>query len=252
MVTATKLIGNSNIRMVQTHQANIKRTLPLMMRAAGRLIAVSLATSTAPYGTSTAALKGGENAVERDIRRVYATPARVYRSFPDKRKGGVFLGAMARRGYSRAQVMVDSFASSYRGVPIRPFDGGAAHQAARKRGRVPANQRPLMIVQTTRNLDTYIRAEKEHVGKAKGGWAGGASALGGSRGLPQWVTRHASGGAYENYTGDIFRVRIENNVPYAQDALDRSDKETAIDIGIQRYLKGGGVLRAAHGQAPTI
>lgn len=237
--------------MIETHQANIKRTLPQMMRAAGRLIAVSLATSTAPYGLGTDARKRGEAATERDILRVYATPGRVYKSFGDKRKGDAFIAALQRRNYNQAQALVNAYSSSYRGVPIMPFDGGKAHRAARKRGRVPANQRPLMIVQTTRSLIAYGQTEISHVGQAKGGWAGGATALGGARGLPQWVTRHASGGAYENYTAGNYRVRIENNVEYAQDVLSPSAKQLAIDIGIQRYLKGGGILRAAHGQSPV-
>jgi hypothetical protein len=248
----SRLVGNSNLKMVQTHQANIKRTLPLMMRAAGRLICVSLATSTAPYGTSANARRMGENALLRDILRVYGTPARVAKTFPNKGTAEVFLFHMANRRFAQAQGIVDKFSRSFRGVPILPFDGGKAHQAARKRGRILAGQRPAMIVQTTRNLNAYGRAELQHVGKAKGGWVGGATALGGSRGLPAWITRHSSGGAYENYTGNTFRIHIENNVPYITDALDRGDKETAIDIGINRYLKGGGVLRrAAHGEPPV-
>lgn len=231
--------------MLETHRRRLVQTIPQALDAAGRLIAVSLATSTAPYGLGKNAQGSGEAATARDIFRVYATPARVAKSFSaagQDAKGKLFLIALARRRIAEAQKLVDNYCPPFRGVPIRAFDNGTAHAGARRKGRVPAKQRPAMIVQTGRDILAYVKREVGHVGEAKGGWAACAKILGGTRGLPQWVTRHAGGlsggNVAKNYAGDMKTVRMTNLVRYASDALSGAAKAEAIQMGINRFVRG--------------
>jgi len=259
MPFTARINGRSNIEMLERYQRGLRETLPLAIQAAARLIAVSLATSTTPYGVSQASRKTGENAVVGDINRVYATPARVAKSFAaagQDSRGKAFLFALQNRRIAQAQKLVDAYCPPFRGVPIRAFDGGAAHKAARKyHGRVAANQKPIMIVQTPRLLQTYIRLEVSHVGEAKAGWAACALALGGYRGLPQWVTRHvgslSSGSVSGNLNGPSYILRMINNVRYASDTLSSSKKAEAVQFGLNRFLRGKLKTILATGRVPT-
>lgn len=218
-----------------------RQSLPEVMRNIGRNVAVSLATSTQPYGVGDGARRAGELATSRDIQRVYATPEKVFAAFPDRRKAQTWWQLMQQRQYARAQNVQDAHCPEYRLVKIAPFDGGTAHLAARKKGRVSARQRPVLVVQTTRNLAAYIKQETDRVGEGKAGWAACAKVLGSTRGLPQWVTRHVgkrSGGAvHENYSGAVFKVTLENQVTYAQDILSPGEKQVAVRIGLDRLLQ---------------
>jgi hypothetical protein len=239
---ATRISGDRIEDTLAEHKRRIVQTVPELMKAVGRLAAVSCATATVPFGLDDGARRKDEAAIMRDIHRVYATPDRVAKSFPDPSKGNLFLSAIANRQYGKAQAVVDSFSSAFRNVPIQPFDGGNAHEAARRKGIIPANQRPAMIVQTSRNLNAYIDKKIGHAGEAKGGWATCALILGGMRGIPQWITRHAGGlspgNVIESYTNGIARVQMTNLVRYASDTISETDKIAAIRIGFERFIKG--------------
>jgi hypothetical protein len=99
----------------------------------------------------------------------------------------------------------------------------------------------MFIVQTTRDLTAYVKTETDRVGEGKGGWAACAKIMGGTRGLPQWITRHAgklsSGFVGKDYRANVKIVRLENRVDYAQNLLDPGDKADAVAIGIDRMTK---------------
>jgi hypothetical protein len=232
---------------IAKYKSNFIAAGPKVLRPIARLVAVECARASAPYGDSEGSRKAGEHATAIDILRVYLTPSRVYNSFPNKKHANAFSQAIGKRNYAAAQNIVNQFHPLYRGVRIQAFDGGAAHRAARNSyGRVPANKKPAMIVQTPRTLFTYLDLEVSHVGEGKAGWAACARALGSTRGIPQWVTRHAGrgpssgSGATENYTGATWHVRLINNVPYSQKILQSGAKEKAIQDGISRFVKGQG------------
>jgi hypothetical protein len=237
-----KFSTRKNSEELQAKRQRLVTTMPDLMRACGHQIAISLAVATTPYGTSNGARQLGEKAVTGDINRVYVSPSKVFKSFPNTRQGDAFWAAMQKRGYVKAQQIVNAYHPIYRGIPIRPFDGGAAHKAARVNGKIRKNQKPVMILQTERNLAAYLKQEIYHVGEAKAGWAACAKLLGTMRGLPQWVTRHAgnlSGGTkIESFNGPRLTLTLRNEVPYAAAALSPGEKQVAINIGLQRFLKG--------------
>jgi hypothetical protein len=91
------------------------------------------------------------------------------------------------------------------------------------------------VVQTTRDLNKYIKDEMKLVGFGKDGWGSCAKILGGTRGLPQWVTRQkAPATVIEDHNSENPTVTMVNEVNYAQDILDPSEKREAVDIGLSR------------------
>jgi hypothetical protein len=212
------------------------------LERAGRLISVSLATSAQPRGLDGARVKG-EGATAGDIRRCYATPSNVYEAFSDDRHAARFWRAIKAGNFGVAQRIMQMQCPRFANKEIKPFDGGAGHRNVRNnRGRVSKRQEPLFVVQTARNLSAYIKAQVFRVGEGKAGWAACAKILGGTRGLPQWVTRHAGtiapGFVGKNYSGNVKIVRLENQVRYAQNLLTPGDKAQAVKIGIDRMTRG--------------
>jgi hypothetical protein len=218
------------------------RSIEQELDRAGRLISVSLATSAQPFGLDGARARG-QGATAGDIRRCYATPSNVFEAFADDRQAARFWRALKAGNFARAQGIMQRNCPKFANKEIKPFDGGAAHRAVRNnRGRVSPKQEPIFVVQTSRNLTAYIKTEVAHVGEGKAGWAACAKILGGTRGLPQWITRLAGklspGFVGKNYSGQVKTVRLENQVRYAQNLLSAGDKAQAVKIGIDRMTKG--------------
>jgi hypothetical protein len=226
-------------RRLQNRSRGFSAALPEVLRRAGRLVSVSLATSTQPYGIDEGARQMGEAATAGDIRRCYATPGNVFAAFDSKNQAKAFWVEIAKGNFSKAQVIMQSYCRAFSAKEIRPFDGGTAHRANRNaRGRVSKRQDPVFVVQTTRNLTAYVKTHVDHVGEGKAGWAACAKILGGTRGLPQWVTRHAgklsSGTVIEDHNPQRPTITLRNEVAYAQNILNPGDKATAVAIALDR------------------
>ena|SRR5581483_2852920 len=225
-------------RKLQNRAQGFSRDLGEELRRVGRVVAVSLATSAQPYGIGEYSRRSGEIATARDIRRCYATPGQVYKAFDDKFKAGSFWKAIKAADYSRAQQIMRKYCPRFATKELKPFDGGAAHKAARNaRGRVSSSQEPAFVVQTTRDLEAYIKSEVYRVGEGKAGWASCAKILGGTRGLPQWVTRHAGKIAPGSVVQSKSSIVLRNEVPYAENILQPAAKAEAVRIGIDRLTK---------------
>jgi hypothetical protein len=225
---------------LQNRVRGLKATLPEQLHRAGRIVAVSLATSSVPYGLGEDARKLGEAATASQIRRCYATPGQVFEAFPNKGSAQVFWFHLKAGRYSQAQSVMQKLCPKFASKEIKPFDGGEAHRNARNaRGRVSKKQEPVFVVQTTRDLTAYVNKEVDRVGEGKAGWGACAKALGGTAGLPQWVTRHAgklSLGLVEENQSNPQRpfIRMTNQVPYAKNILSETDKQVALRIGLDR------------------
>jgi hypothetical protein len=229
-------------RKLQNRSRGMSNSIEEELERAGRLISVSLATSAQPYGIDDGARQSGEAATASDIRRCYATPGNVFEAFPDDHKAAAFWRAIKAGNFGTGKKIMAANCPRFATKDIKPFDGGAAHLANRNnRGRVNKRQEPVFVVQTTRDLSAYVQNEVDRVGEGKGGWAACAKILGGTRGLPQWVTRHAgklsSGFVGKDYRQNIKIVRLENRVAYAQNLLSAGDKADAVAIGIDRMTR---------------
>ncbi len=220
------------------------------MRQAGRLAAVSLAFQTQPFGDSQQSEAIGKVAVTRDIYKVYTTPGKAYEDIDAKAQPGFWKAVVARQ-WDRAQKILLRAGRTLKSTPIQPFDAGKQHRQLRNnRGRITGAQKPVMIVQDTQALKTYVAVEMAKVGYGKGGWATCARALGGIRGIPGWVHKHASpGSVIENYGTARTSITLINQVPYASAILSPSQKSQAVSIAAERLFRS---LRiAARGRKVT-
>src|ERR1043166_3883193 len=78
MTPKMKFDLSGHVSRVRRRQRGFAHNVDEEVDRAGRLISVSLATSAQPFGVEDAALQAGAKAVQRDIKRIYATPSQVY------------------------------------------------------------------------------------------------------------------------------------------------------------------------------
>lgn len=229
----------------------MKNSLPGLMRQAGRLCAVSLAFQTQPFGDDEKSEALGKVATTRDIYRVYATPGKAYDDIQDKGAAAGFWKAVKTSAWDRAAKIINREGSRLRGTLIDNFDGGVQHRQLRNnQGRIPASQKPVMIVKNPQSLKSYVATEMGKVGQGKGGWATCARILGGIRGVPRWIAKHNSpGNVIENYGSERTSITLINQVPYASEILSPSGKAEAVSIAGQRLLKSIQIAQQNRGKA---
>ena len=146
---------------------NIRRTLPEVLESEGRIVAISLAKSTQPFGTGAEAQNMGERAVSRDIKKVYVTVGDVFGSLPDSGEGDAkqFWKLIQAGKYDAAQGILSRSGSRYGKIPIGRFDGGALHIQARnaRTGRV-SQKDPSLVVTDSPALVAYEKIKVNLVG----------------------------------------------------------------------------------------
>lgn len=217
----------------------LKNSLPGYLRQEARLVAVSLAIQTQPFGSSATSQAVGQVATSRDIYRVYTTPGKAFSDVQNARAQAGFWKAVKSSAWDRAEKILRRSGNALKFTTIDNFDGGARHRQLRNnQGRIPPSQKPVMIVRNPSALKTYIKAEMKKVGFGKGGWSACARALGGTRGIPGWVSRQDSPGTVvESYKEERSWIRLTNDVPYADKILSLAQKEEAIAIAMDRLRK---------------
>jgi hypothetical protein len=180
--------------------------------------------------------KLGEGAVRRDIGRCYAMPSQFY-PIVRAAAGGEEGKHLADKFYALCQAgNIGGAEKLLRALHIHAevirFDDGARHQQARNgRGRVGRGASRAIVINPKAMLKYRAKIERR-VGMAKGGFAGAADALGGMRGLPQWVTRHKGGGRADDFTGraDDPHAVLHNDVPWIDQVLNQSGAQLAVNI----------------------
>lgn len=214
----------------------------------GRATATEMARLAVPYGTGQSSKELGENAVRRDIGRVYATPRRAWEDISGKRERGAFWYRLKQGDTAAAEDILNASGNELRGARLEKFDGGAEHRTLRNsRGRVPS-RRPRIVVTDSKKLEAYVKTEVAKVGTAKGGFADIVRAIGGRiRGLKQrddigagWITRHARGHgkAFHGGSKEHLTLTIRNTVPYSKDTLEGENLAIAQRVGRGRAIAG--------------
>jgi len=207
-----------------------------------RLIAVNLAYQTQPFG-ETSGRQQGENKVKGDVLKVYNSASQVYAEIQKQSdiEAKKFWWLINNKKFSAAQNMLSKLGiTKFSNVNVGPMDAGASHSSAKRpipaRPRISKDQIPLMIVNNPKKINDYIKKVSARVGIAKAGWAHCAKQLGGSRGIPQWVTRHAGKKSIglvtdnTNAKGDEQYVLMENTVPWIDKCLNGGQLQRALDI----------------------
>lgn len=218
-----------------------------------RLVAVNLAHQTQPFGLSLSAKQKAEKTIGVEIGRVYKDVGTVASDVgsssgisPDisrvKSPGqaeAAFVRLVRTGQMAKAQKLLNDLqVHPFFSTEVNRFDRGAKHQAERfgSRKKVPKNTFPKLAVTNFNLIRSYINKIKQRVGMAKAGWASCAQQLGGTRGLPAWVTRHAGqfqlGDVYDATGGDGRQqyVRMNNRVPWIDKCLNTGQIQRALDI----------------------
>ena len=180
------------------------------LRRAGKLLASDIINITPPTaqaggGTQAQTRKIGENAVERDIRKIFLERQSVAFAGQgkDKRQGRNIkrLQELWRRGeYELLKAILPKTHWIHK---LEFIDAPRAELHAKfrdRRGRVSAgfitnsHSRTRYVVTDKGALKAYIKKKQAMVGFMRGGWARSLSEFGGSPNA--WVARHAHAGSF--------------------------------------------------------
>lgn len=198
----------------------------------GRLLCVELAKATQPFGFDDKAKASGQDTIARDIAKVYAAPAEVFKAIElqnGKEMADGFWKAFQARSYAKATRILQDSHTSFRGCPILPFDGGTAHKKRWSRGQVKGGFVASMVLQTQTGMKPYIKQEQAKVGFAKGGWSNAAKLLGGTRGIPAWVANHNTPASIVDNTSEPNpSLIIRNEVNYTSQVLSATGASDAL------------------------
>ena len=184
----------------------------------------------------------GEWLVKGDIRRIYADPGRAYNliraacgrpaadAFWLAINGHTWLGkgGKIRKGkpaLDEARRLVRSL-PGMAGMEVAPFDGGRAHEVARRKGRVGINRGVALIVTNWSAVKQYIKVKQKNVGIYAASLGGIASTLGVASRLPGYIRRHGTrfGGGVARDETSGYIVILTMRVPFAEkDFIRRSD-----------------------------
>ena len=245
---------------------NTKAEASKEMRIQARMLCVSLANSTQPFGKDANAKATGEKAVTRDIDRVYKsgpTAVKDIASLPlprgktatqnAKQAAAALAGLLqgrttGKRGakiVSAAQDLLDRINyKPYVNTKIGVFDQGQAHNKARfgRRKSVPKNQFVSQVVTKDSQLTKYFKEKRGNVGIAKSGWAVCAGLLGGFKGIPKWVYRHTGGGRVNDQSGKGLGIvskpfiQMTNTIPWINAVISTATIQKSIDIQITKMI----------------
>jgi hypothetical protein len=243
MITANEVEGTDAVLASIRRFADITgASLSEEIIRTARLVAVSVAHSTQPYGKDAATKETGERRVKNDIARVFTTPSAVFGVIEKKSGEGAAKRFWSAHKAGDNAAMKQIMDRESLGLAIIPKPEKSIHQARRSKssGRV-TSKHPSHMVTDTRARDRYIAERQKKVGFAKSGWATAADACGGHRGIPQWASsRHkgrAPGGAIIERDSVHPRVVLFNNVSYIDQVSDFSQINAAVDIAYEKLFK---------------
>ena len=250
MITVNlKLTGADDfLAALKKHPEKIGRTAESILKPAARALAVNLGGATTPVGMGEGDANKLRDRIADDIKRLFPgkdNHSKVYDYIArsDERLAKAYWAAY-KSGDAPALARILRRAAIPRGLDP------AAHQSARRKGKVPGSAKVISFAPETR-LDAYIRRTQKKAGLAKAGWAAAANALGGrvrtrsaSTGksvqrFPKYVRslqrRSNIGGAMVRNGPRAF-VRIWNIVPYIGDALPENLYLRALDEAERSFV----------------
>lgn len=247
MLLKSRIIGLDRARAkIRAIGPVVHKTSRELLTQEARLVAISCAKSSQPFGTGANSQKLGQLRVSADIYKVYATPGKAYADIANEKAAKAFWWAIKNGKADKALGILRKDGNLLRRVPIDNFDGGALHMQSRNSntGRVRLKT-PLMIVRDPSRLETYIKKRQANVGFGKSAWAGIARELGSIRGLrtsgditANWITRQRGSGdvAWSGSEQNLI-VTLTSRVSYASQILPVGAMRTAVEIARNRLHK---------------
>lgn len=219
-------------RVVQRLAQVAGKTALETMVSQARLFCTDLVFCTRPLGGKGKDVKAEhEKKISARVNECYWTIGKAVeemRAAGELGKSRAFQRFIRQKNFNAAAgVANEALKMPYR-FEVGPFDGGTIHKAE----RFKKNVRQVLICTEKAAITRYMKQEIKQSGFAKAGYATAARDLGGTRGIPGFVTRHrnAPGKGRAMQSGDDLTVEIENSVPYAEKALDYGWMNTALDV----------------------
>lgn len=220
--------------------AYTKKSVGEVMRQEGRLLGIQLARYTQPFGFGNDSRDQGSNAIKRDVLRAFYVLPDALCQKPTQIQTGEYAGWL--RLFANQQGIV--FAVEQKNFRIQESNQTLYrhHQELRNNnGIVPANRNMVtkqnrfaainLWVITESQLASYLPFIQKEVGFAKAGWATAIDSLGGTRGLPGWVTRHkgkAPGKAIDQTQLETPTLTLVNEINYTSRVLSESGQRGAV------------------------
>jgi hypothetical protein len=231
------------------------RSMVEQIIATARLVCVSLATSTQPYGLGKDVHTGMQAKISRQIGLVFRTPPSV---FAELKRRAPAAAPTFWKAYQDHDISFMSEIMSANGInlTIAASPSPELHAKARtKKGNVHKNYQARQLVTEQAPFEWYILKKQSMAGFAKAGWAKAADACGGHRGIPAWASsEHGSAPGGARISRDPVRpsVVIENNVRYISDVITEAEIENAIRIAYERTLKQIAAITAANARKAKL
>jgi hypothetical protein len=239
--------------------ASQKKSWPEVIKSQARLIAVNLSYQTQPFGDGQGRAMG-ENAIRRDINYIFkplndrslaffqeVLGGRQIRLQLKRKDGTVWITDMDEY-MSRGQM--GSFHQSQRTASRGNVGNANKKNKTRDIGRHDNHPRGVV---SQGDFQSYLNKTMKKVGIAKGGWAACAKILGGTRGISQWVTRHAgkkAGGSVMDRTSQKNPyVIMTNMVPWIDKCLNTGQMQRALDIQKDKMIRATEIMMSKQAKA---
>lgn len=178
----------------------IERQARVLVSSSGKV--PGLVQVTAPFSQGvrgSEAKRQGEDAVRRDIKRVFASASYAYKMIAAKspEMADAFWYFLKKKDFATAGKILNDYSANVRirnatvvSTPTTSLHDGARN---RKTGRVPQNHHVLEIIDNEASLTRYIRKKQRLVGLLASSIPNAVgSRYGKLSGVPTWVSRHSN------------------------------------------------------------
>jgi hypothetical protein len=186
-----------------------------------------------------------ENAIAKDIRRAYMSPAKVFEAFTSLAEGDSLKKAFTKAtkaGDTNEATRIVRLIPSMKGLEVMMWDGGKHHQAKRMKGyngRVNQGTRP-MVVPRAGDLNKYIKQQQKMAGYTKAGWINASWNITGRvpSKVNKWIWRHRNAPAVGTFKSDGVKSesRLTNNVPWVSKKIDDRRAMEAFDRSMRQSM----------------
>jgi len=132
--------------------------------------------------------KQGRDAVARDIRKLFTSPADL---FPTGAKLAPLKKAIDGKQWDAAVDIILRLDKFKKLTPANSVDTSLHQRYRGKTGRVTTKSGPFVIIRDPAVLKAYVEKKQAEVGKAKASWLSAIQKYGASA-VAGWITRHGS------------------------------------------------------------
>jgi hypothetical protein len=258
-------------RKMENYSKVTGKSISSTMRRQARLLAVSLAFNTPPFGKDPSARKQGEAAIGKDLLRIFYVmhPANVQKFLDFFGKAHTFQfghkGAAAIGNVTHQVLSTSEMAHWHKGHRL---PSGRTRNIAGKVGMdvktitgIRFRDLPGLDVGIVSQLqfDKYVKSVQTRVGMTKAAWAACAIAVKADvksslAGIPAWVKRHATKVPHsvtDKTEGSKPDMILTNSLPWADKAMRGPEYKSAIRIAQEKFYRAMSkeikeTLKAAH------